>query len=97
MKKILLITTLFVLAGCQQLQYQMMSSTDVAILECKKIGYVEGTNEFKECVQIQAMSIRNARAASARSAESARLQSQQNLRNSMGTICRSDGEFTYCN
>ena len=61
MKKVLLITTLFVLAGCQQFQYQLMTSTDIAILECKKIGYVEGTNEYKECVQIQAMSIRSRR------------------------------------
>ena len=66
MKKLLLITTLFVLAGCNPDTYVkyytgQITTVDIAMDECKKIGYVEGTTEFKECVQIQTMSIRSRR------------------------------------
>ena len=65
MKKIILVATLLTLVGCStdQVKWAMgtMSSTDAAIIECKKIGYVEGTTEYRECVQIQAVSIRNSR------------------------------------
>ena len=63
MRKVLFITTLVVLVGCKMpanVEYQFMSSIDIAKRECSKI-HKEGTERWLQCVELQAMSIRSRR------------------------------------
>jgi hypothetical protein len=55
----LLLTIL--LTGCAQAKYQFMTSVDIAREECAKIGYKPGTVVYANCVERQAISIRNSR------------------------------------
>ena len=63
MKEILFIMTLVTLAGCKvpaNVEYQFMSSMDIAKKECSKI-HKEGTERWLQCVEIQSLSIRSRR------------------------------------
>ena len=60
MKAIILSTLLLSLTGCKYVEYQFMSSMDIAQRECSQI-HKEGTERWLQCVEIQAMSIRSKR------------------------------------
>jgi hypothetical protein len=56
---ILLLATL--LTACAQLATPFQTSVELARQECRKIGYAPGTQSFMQCVERQAINIRNNR------------------------------------
>lgn len=65
MKIILLSALATILAGCaptvNYLSTPFKTSVELAQQECRKIGYVPGTQPYMTCVERQAINIRNNR------------------------------------
>ena len=49
------------LSACAQLATPFQTSVELAKQECRKIGYAPGTQPFMQCVERQAINIRNNR------------------------------------
>ena len=100
MKKILLIMlSTLLLTGCIKEYIHRTTASNVTLAKeaCTEIGHIEGTQEFLQCVEVQTLSIRNARVQAYNNAAAANARAEQFNRQSMGTTCRQDGEFLYCN
>ena len=58
---ILTVLTAVLTMGCTQAKYALMTSVDIARIECSKIGYTVGSQQYMQCVERTANNIRNNR------------------------------------